>query len=910
MRTLPLACAVSICLLHSAGPAQLESLSPNQPPPTYVRVSAESNPDVPSSDYLFEGNDECRKYFDAWAEKAGDVETPGWVRVLSPDRPTIELLSYEPIQYINPKTGNPTNAAILLQAAPGYLFKKFEMWAQVDIREEPENRHAYFIYLSHYNPHDRFHHEASLVYEKPGPQELNDSWELENPWPMAHARLFTSSKTKRIYKWQITAHFVEGTAADAMKKFYTERAATIDGKVHIYGTPTGTKLGIDGPPHSSQSFATDLKPGNHTALFSHPDWGERKVMFNILPGINSQVGMSLDNGWACYGLPSIPRDVGVPALTALPGGGYLVVASRKVDGRSLLHAWYSTDLAEWTGGKPLPVNVQGAENLLPALCASSDGGAALVWFAGEGAGAQLISATTVDGKQWKGPSPLPVFRYAPDVSSAPSISSVGGDFMIVAGAQALRGRPDAWGEWGDVVLEENVAETITAPDVLETRGGGLVMAFSGKAFHPKEPYSFPFTSVFVATSATGEKWSTPIEIAHGTRPHLFESGKNVWMILRGRNYLEAWYSRDGGRKWFGPSTLTPLFDSFEQGDVVPVGGGRFAAVNGKREGFEGGYLVSLHLGSNFPDYIPSVESQAYRWEDFDRASNAHFLQNTGEFIWSISPYTGYGRLTKSTGAFDRERSLKTADLPDLSGNTIGALTVEGDRVWIGANGAGVYCLSQSQNKMLFGAEAGKSIRFDIITAIAPGPAFVYVGTPIGLEVFNREDGFWMDFDHVEELKGLPITALASTIEYLWIGTRDGRALKFNQIDKVEEPIEWPEGEKPSKIVRLFADGPCLWVVAKNGVWQFDGNEEPATCLLSSGVDDACLDGETLWVAGNNRLRTINATTGRVSDVVINSDKYKEPISSTVWSVATDDQYVYASIYGGVTRGLKTEIETK
>lgn len=906
---------LSIAVVGLAVSTAAETVGTSIPqPPGRAFVSAEPEVRLPSSEYLFEGSQaECRQYFDLWVEKAGEVKPPPWVRVLSPERPTVELASETPIEYLSPTAGRPTEAEILLQAAPGYLFKRIDIWGQIDIREEPPGRHAYFIYLSPYNPYGRYHHEAALVYEKPGPQELSDSWELKDPWPLAHVRLFSSSKTKRIHKWQITAHFVRGTAGEAIQKFATERAATVNGKVHIYGTPTGARMGIDGPPHSQQSFATNLPPGSHTAAFSHPAWGERTVVFPILPGINSQVGASLDNGWACYSLPTIPRDIGAPALAALPTGDHLVVAPREVDGCKQLHAWYSKDLATWTEGGPVPVNLQGEDNSLPALCRSKDGSVLLFWVTGTGHEANLMCSATTDGRQWQdSPAALPPFKREPDLSASPSVTESDGQFAVVVGAQWLRGRPGAWGEWRDVVLEQTVVERITAPDILQTRAGKQILAFSGTAFYPKKPYDGLHTSVFVATSETGEKWNAPVEVAHGSRPHLYESGENLWMVLRGQNYLEAHYSRDGGKTWFGPSSLTPLFDQFEQSDIVPVGGGRFAAVNFKRERGRGnsGYLVSLHLGENFPSRIPSVETETYRWEDFPRATNAFLLQDAGDCIWAISPYTGYGRFDKGTGKYERTQRLRTADLPDLSGNTIGALAVEGDDVWIGANGAGVYCLSRSENKLVFGAEAGKSMRFDIITAIAAGPAFVYVGTPIGLEVYNRDDGFWMDFDHVAGLKELPITALASTVEYLWIGTRDGRVERFNQLDKVESPIEWPDGAQPGKIMRLFAQGDRVWIAAKNGIWLFDQAAETTKQILSGDVQDACLDDQYLLVAGGNQLRAIEKATGQVMKIVINSDKYKEPISSSVWSVATDDRYVYASIYGGITRGLKKQIRVE
>jgi len=590
----------------------------------------------------------------------------------------------------------------------------------------------------------------------------------------------------------------------------------------------------------------------------------------------------------------------------LSGGGYLLVAARKTAQGTRLHRWLSKDLAGWTDEAALAISAPGAIHTAPSLCPLKDGRVLLLWVAREGESGALLAAATADGRDWPAPETLREFAPSAAAEQAPAVvETAAGDCLVLHTDQWMRGRPGAWGDWEPLAIEQftGVPEK---PDLLRAASGRLLLAFHAQAPSAESAPAGPATIVFVAPSETGETWAAPVEVGRGANPHVYESDGRLWLIHSGARSLEAWYSTDG-RRWFGPSPMPRPFDASDQSDIADLGDGRFGSVSwhGERGGSD---LVCLHVGERFPRALAHLET-AHRWEDFPEASNAFSLRDGERYIWSVSPYTGFGRFDKRTGAFERSFSLwRRGGPPDLDRHTIGALALDGANVWIGANGAGLFCLKQDDCAAVYRAEPGRDIRLDIITALAVDPNFVWVGTPVGLEVLGRKDRYWLDFDHVAALKGLPIVALTPAREWLWIGTRDGRVLRFNMADEVDSPVAWPDGATPGKIIALFVDGGQIRVVAENGVWQCAASGGTARRLFDGAVQDAALDGDSVWLAGGNRLRRIRRGTGVCEEILLNSDAYRLPTSNSVWSVAVDDQHVYASVYGGITRAPKTKVE--
>lgn len=325
------------------------------------------------------------------------------------------------------------------------------------------------------------------------------------------------------------------------------------------------------------------------------------------------------------------------------------------------------------------------------------------------------------------------------------------------------------------------------------------------------------------------------------------------------------------------------------------GGGRFAAIDYKIPPRGDNYFVTIGIGENFPITIPRLENR-YRWEELGESINCYFVSNGNDFLWSKNIYH----------ILDEFYNIR-------SGLSIQAISVEGDNIWAGVNGVGLVCLDKKSEKVTFEAKAGKSLRFDIITSIATSPEFVWIGTPIGLEVYNKKENFWVDFDYVEKLKGLNITHIAMGADCLWIATKDCEILKFNLVDKVYSPFKWEEGKKPNRIKKFIVDGKNLWIASDNGVWKYLDENKTLHLFFDKKLIDysgLCIDKENLWVENGGDLYQISKINGDCRQIEVNSLLYFKPSGFLIYSMSLDDKYIYIHSNAEVTRGLKDKIQPK
>jgi len=854
-----------------------------------------------------------RIYFDlVTKEGSSSASPPPWVHLLSPSQPSFSLEAETPLVYRSPRSGIPSESHFLLQAAPGSLFSKVDLWADVNIREEPKGGVAYFVYLSDYHPYRRSVEAPFLIYRKSGRQELSSSAALKEPCALLEVRLFSSEKTREIYGWRVTADFVPENPVETQVEDRGP-ASTRKGRVHVHGTPPGTSVRISSYYSPKGSFVTSLPTGIHPTQFSHPEMGLARVDVPVEVDGDSQVGASLENGWSNYSVISLPTDIGPATLARLPSGSYLVVASQKEKGFRQLRQWISEDLVHWRGGEPIDANLSESNNCSPTLLATRKGRTLLFWFVN---GKALFCCSTQDALSWSPPRIVTEFPGKFSAKAGPSvIQTSSGDYLLATDDAWTVGRPKRWQSSKLYQIKNNPSRTVETPDLLVTESSEYLLAYTGTSSDTESRHRGGVSSVFVTSSTNGIHWQEPVRVGEGTLPHLYEANGNLWIIFKGNGFLESHYTRDG-KKWFGPSHLTPLFEKFQQSDIVDLGDGRLAAVDTPEEGRRHPYPVSLHVGRDFPDRIARLENE-YRWEDCDGTPhgggmNAYHLQNADNFIWSINPYGGFGRFDKRGGEYLETRAIQSSRQPGLERHKIGAMAIDGDRVWIGANAAGLFCLDQAEGSILFEAKAGQSLRSDVIPALAVEPGRVWVGTPEGLQAFDPESVSWLAFDQVTDLQGLPlpIVALALGEECLWIAGRDGQVLRFDKAEAVTSPIDRQQANPESKIIKLLADGPFLWIVCYSGIWRYNEAEKVTDWIFRERLNDACIDRDFLWVATDTSLLRISKATGQAQSISINSTAYRRGTAFFVHSIATDDKYVYLGIYGGLTRGEKAKLRVE
>jgi hypothetical protein len=891
-------------------------------------------------------------YFTVWAEKKMPALTPpAWVRALSPDRPSI--VSTGPIVYRMTFPGYRTEGArrvvggakLFLEAAPGWLFDEIEVWAEGESPEFGRFNTLMVMNLEPLNPHEN---ASSMATFRPAPRhsdtESSALLKFKYPWPAAVAYLYLTRPGLSVHKWRITARFVKGSHEEAFARFVKERAPVAPGRVYVTGVPaTDLQIQLDDKPNKyaflrGGIYADDIAPGRHTAVISHPKFAGRKVAFEVAPKKKTEIGAALESGWTWFSVPGLPADLGPGALAPLPGGGVLLVASRAGQGgNESLYGWVSNDLTSWTALGVLSANVPNDVNQLPALCPSIDGRIMLFWKAGSTL--QLQWSATLDGRNWDPAAALTPHPYSYDAFGPPTaVQTRAGDFLIVDSGQRLRGRPGAWGVWLPLAFEDNpTTGFIQTPDLLEAADGTLYLAWCIKNKTRPSPYRYlemtgtiEGANTYVASSLNGDTWSRPALVGSGYLPHLIQSGRTLWLTAKSPAYLQAWCSRDG-LAWQGPTPISTANLHSYPGDIAPLGGNRFVSLDCMSPDFaKTTDFVTLHLGFDLPDALASRESGEYRWEEFTGAVMNGPLHAGDPFVWTHGGYGGLVAFDKREGGFYIFDGVRVTMNPyaqyiSYDGSVISknpqhtvpdpqpvdVMAIAGNELWYKAHGDGLFCVNQTDRLLLFHGDP-KAIRAPAVTALAIEPAFVWIGSAGGLEVYNRIDKNWLSFDFVPALKGLAIRSLAADLESLWIGTRNGAALRFNKVDQVTSPVQWTEKKRPQSIQKLLLEGRSLWIVGHNGVWRHDitsGSTEAVFTNIGL-LSDVAMDDQYLWIAEMRNLWRFPKSGGEGREVAVNADAFNRPNHNRINQIAVDDKHIYLTIEGTLVRAKKSKVQLK
>jgi len=178
--------------------------------------------------------------------------------------------------------------------------------------------------------------------------------------------------------------------------------------------------------------------------------------------------------------------------------------------------------------------------------------------------------------------------------------------------------------------------------------------------------------------------------------------------------------------------------------------------------------------------------------------NCIFQDNRG-LIWigtedGLNKYDGYSftvykpRLN-DPNSISNSRILSIAE--DHSGN-----------LWIGTNGGGLNKYARKEDKFYNLMAGDDSLAGNIIYSVLPfGAHELWIGSDKGLELLNIETGIYSNVENeytaLQSLTGIPIYALLSDDQILWIGTAKG-LYSFNTLDKSLQHYENLSENQPKK----------------------------------------------------------------------------------------------------------------
>ena len=197
-----------------------------------------------------------------------------------------------------------------------------------------------------------------------------------------------------------------------------------------------------------------------------------------------------------------------------------------------------------------------------------------------------------------------------------------------------------------------------------------------------------------------------------------------------------------------------------------------------------------------------------------------------------------------------------------------SVATDGERVWYGiwsSEPRGMVMLDLTSNSF-------ERISVELqVTCLTVDEKRVYIGTPSGLKVFDKENG---RIDMVREFPPLKVNTLLLCSNCLWVGTEDGLYQLGRRID----------GLPSDQILSLLSVASEIWIGHTAGLTRYDpstGRTESFTRLFQAfdkkghPIAGGLITKEVLALGGDRDVIAVGTTRGRVS--VFNSETM-EPLA--------------------------------
>ena len=322
-----------------------------------------------------------------------------------------------------------------------------------------------------------------------------------------------------------------------------------------------------------------------------------------------------------------------------------------------------------------------------------------------------------------------------------------------------------------------------------------VQFFQNEPGMPAEPFTHltigPEASIYVSTLGGG------LTVFNGSSWKTMEIAGELTADNRIRDLTESadgfvWIANELGVQQMSPAdpTVRRLY-TLEDGGI-PIDDVQVLAADAAGI-WIGGLGAAFFDGSDWQVFMPvdGLAGSVVQALAIDSQLRAWIGTKTGLSIWNGDIFFN---LTQENG---------------LPSDNITALLADGDAMWIGTNGGGLYYFARNQLQIF--SDENADLPSNTITALGrDGDGVLLVGTAEGLLRFD--DGV---AELIEEVPASPITAITSMEQSIWVGT-DGAGVHYF------DGVQWTDLGKneplPStQIGAILADDyGTIWVVGQRG----------------------------------------------------------------------------------------------
>ena len=272
------------------------------------------------------------------------------------------------------------------------------------------------------------------------------------------------------------------------------------------------------------------------------------------------------------------------------------------------------------------------------------------------------------------------------------------------------------------------------------------------------------------------------------------------------------------------------------------------------------------------------------------------------------------------------------------GSGVTELSEDGDYIWVATEGNGIkrYHIA-SATWTSFDEQTGLLDDHISERGLAVDEKYVWVGTPRGLNRYDKQTESWTYFTKLDALSGREVKALAVDDRYVWCGTDEGlsRYDKWYGIwenfsrrrgrrGRGREPFgfggpEEEEGLADNNVSAIAVDDQYVWVGTRNGANRYDKIADrwdkytPENGLPHPDITSVAIAGNNVWMGTNAGIgkypRTaddpnawISYTSGTdIQAMAVSKEFAQTLISDEVWCMSASKKAVWVGTHRGVSR---------
>jgi len=437
-------------------------------------------------------------------------------------------------------------------------------------------------------------------------------------------------------------------------------------------------------------------------------------------------------------------------------------------------------------------------------------------------------------------------------------------------------------------------------------------------------------NVWATTSAGGnvnrfdkqvEKWSF-IELAKTTFPDdrvtsIAIDGDDVWLAMRSSVYKF--------------NELTGEMRTYTTKDGLVTDGAECISADDK-------YIWFSCVGwGRRTEALARYDKASGKWKTFSTTDvlmddDITKIVETDNNLWFIYEAWGDVGITRYDLKSDEWANIKPKE-NWRSG--VSEISEDGDYIWLATEGNGIkrYHLA-SGTWTSFDERTGLLLNFVSKRGLAVDEKYVWVGTPAGLNRYDKQTESWTYFTKMDSLIGREVKALAVDERYIWCGTDKGlsrydkwygewKNFRNRRSGRGRGRDDWASERKESladnNVSAIAVDEQYVWIGTRNGANRYDkianrwDKYTPENGLPHPDITSVAIAGNNVWMSTNAGIgkypRTaddpnawISYTSGTEMQAVAVSKEFAQTlISDEVWCMSASKRAVWVGTRRGISR---------